>query len=270
MGAPETEVLRRAAVLDCIAHGTVLGPIGLGSAALAVAFATEMDASWIWLAGAAAIGVGIVAAAYRLLTRHDTIIEKHRASAQEMAVQAHNDELDQLHQRLSGDNNPKTQAFLADIRRCQTLFQELEPHLHLDPTSQAIAQDLAALIQAGLHALHTIADLWDELGALSTNAAKEPLYARRFELIEEIGTTVALIAGQLDTVRSRQKDDNDKTATTAADLVRLRGQLEENLAVAQRIDQRISSFENEILHAPSGQHTRAGDNTASTQQSAGS
>ena len=121
------------------------------------------------------------------------------------------------------------------------------------------------MIEAGLHALKTIADLWDEIGALNTTSAKEPLYKRRQELIEEIAATVALIAGQLDTARNEQKENQP---TTAADLARLRGQLEENLAVAQRIDKRISSFENEILHAPFGHDTWVEVSRTSSKQSA--
>ena len=90
------------------------------------------------------------------------------------AVKAQEHELDQLHERLSNDDNPQTQAFLADLRRCTGLVDELREQLQGDSVSQAILTDLEALLSAGLHALRTLANLWDEINALTTYEAQAP------------------------------------------------------------------------------------------------
>jgi hypothetical protein len=256
----ETEVLKRAALIDCLAHSTVLGPVALGGSIFAAAFALALDSPWPWLVGLGCFALGGVAAAWRLLTRHGTLVNKHRATAEQQALAAHERELDQLHERLSNDDNPQTQAFLVDLRRCQQLVHELRDQSQSDPISQTIISDLDALLKAGLHALHTLANLWDEINALATYEAQEPLWQRRRELVTEMKLSVTTIVEQVQSLQERQEEFAAKSGATRPasqpqDLAQLRQQLAANLAVAQRVDERISSFENEIQGTSSSSPT---------------
>ena len=162
--------------------------------------------------------------------------------------QEHQQSLDDLASRLAADGNPLTEQLLADLRVCARKQQELEQSGQLDHLGSTIHDDLERLIAGSLHALRHLADLWDQMSQLQVNSAKQGLAAEREQLITELQQNLPLITHQLQELqqRNRQADDTAPEATSAEDLARLRSQLTANIAVAERVEQRLKQFDRDV------------------------
>ena len=69
--APATKrAIQRAALLDSCADASVLLPVAAGGTGLLAAFALSSSSPWLWLGGLAAVGVGGLMAAWRLVKRY--------------------------------------------------------------------------------------------------------------------------------------------------------------------------------------------------------
>ena len=169
--------LKQAALLDSMAHGTVLVPTALGWHRLASSLCFGQQQSrccgWevlpVWLRWPRCW-----LAVVETLARSGATVPAKNAAGPGAARAAAKAALDDLASRLAADGNPLTERLLADLRLCGQQQQELRESGQLDHLGSTIGDDLERLIAGSLHALHHLADLWDQM----SKAAPQECQAR--------------------------------------------------------------------------------------------
>ena len=250
--------LKQAALLDSLIHVSVLGPTALGGTALAAGFALASSNPLIWMSGLCGLALGAIAAGWRLLRRYPRVIaEAFKTYDETQAIeqaQVEEEALDHLSRRLHADDNPLTQQLLADLRQCAQQQRALNARPNQDHLHESINQDLKQLISGSLYALKHLADLWDSMNKLQLASHIQQMASERAAIIAELQENLPLISKQLRDLERRNKPDQPSAdvtkVTSAEDLARLRSQLSANIAVAERVEERLKQLDHDIELPP--------------------
>jgi hypothetical protein len=229
--------LNKRILLALIASPVTLLPFAAGVTGLII--------TWVFSLGGVGLFFSLVfvlLAAGTLLTRLATgslseISKKALAEIQEEIKQRHDKYLDELYQRLLDDDDPRTDTALADLR---TLMESFQQHDWADSKSfntQSTLDILAGieeLFNGCVSSLEKTLELYYAAKKLRTPSARKPLMERRETIIKEVNASVSQLGQILAQVQQLGVDDDN-----AAQLSRLRQDLNENLEIARRVGERM-------------------------------
>jgi hypothetical protein len=236
---------RRKVLLDLAAHPATLLPAVLGMTSLLAGWAFS-DISTLGFAGVVGLLVAAGATATRWLLGRDTIFRRAYDELQEEAEKTRNEQLDALDRRLREDNDPRPEALLADLRTIYQGFRENGEWSRklADRSAVEIASTVEKLFQGCIAFLERTAELWETARKLRTDDARRHLLETRESILAEIGRSIQQLAKTIDGVMTLTVTGDEADA-----LARLRGDLDANLEVARKVEQRMQSLESEMRHA---------------------
>lgn len=147
------------------------------------------------------------------------------------------DELDHL--LTSSDQDPRPEIALRDMRTLLKTFEQSgatsDP---LDARSWFDIQSMSRrLFDQCVHSLRQTAALWQTAGRLSTPAARAPILEQRESLIAGVQASIKQLS---DTLVALQSLGNKQGSD--GELDRLREELDQSLAVAKKVEERMSSL----------------------------
>lgn len=234
---------RRKVLLDLFASPWTLLPGVLGASSLLAGWAFDGGASWWLLGGIAGILAGAGAAATRWVFSADRIMHEAFDSLQEETRRQQEQKLDALDRRLLGDNDPRPEQFLRELRAMYRGFRDDAAWTGRlgERSAFEIAGKVEKLFQACIISLERSQDLWDTAARMKTEAARRNVLAGRERLLEEIRESVQQVAHTIDGVQSlalEQPSDQN--------LAQIRRELDESLAVARRVEERMQTLEAEL------------------------
>ena len=239
----DTPGLRRKVIAKLLAGPSFLVPVVAGISLSIVGWATGVDPIVAGFAGVSAVMIGIGALATRALYRIEDLT---REAYHEFGAQAARDaeaRLDALSVRLIADNDPRTEQLLADLRGTyKALRDEVQGNTTL-PRAQLVevAQKADQLFRSCVESLERTLTLYQTSESMTTSEARESTLTKRERLLMEIRASAAHLGKILDGLRSLGLEDSD-----ARTLAILRGELDESLTVARRVEQRMQGIQDEL------------------------
>ncbi|MEZ6087314.1 MAG: hypothetical protein R3C05_04655 [Pirellulaceae bacterium] len=226
--------VRKKVLLDLFASPWSVIPIAGGMSAWLLSWAMDgqMGLNMAGLIGVMG-GIGVMA------TRVIFGLEKITQDAFEFMTQQQKDaqerKLDELTQRLAEDGEPKTEAYLTELRHLyQTFLDDLEQG-KLAAGARPVSEQVHRLFQAAVRHLEYSLDLWRRAKRLS-GSAKEALLEERRNAIDEVGQTIEHLGLTIHQFHAFRIEASD------SELSKLRKELEQSMMVARRAEERISGL----------------------------
>jgi hypothetical protein len=229
-------------MVDILGSPLVLMPFMVGSAAFASFFALGLKGSAA--VGAVLIGLaGTLGAAGTFITkfilgkddRVKQLVEASRSKAKLDKRKA----LEHFHHRLTMDGDERTETAMQDLRSLRQAFRQLDkiaPDLNR-AMIEDIQQRSEELFQQCVSSLEKTLQLWKTAESLASETARKPILEQREKLVGDVVQTVEHMSRTLASVQGiTSRSDGD------ARLQRLRGELDQSLEVAKKVEQRVDSL----------------------------
>jgi hypothetical protein len=244
MNEPATEKIRRKVLLNILTSPTTAAPFLAGITALVATWAFGMRADIGVLAGLA----GILVAAGAFFTKFVFRGEAYAKQAVEETRQEEGAErervLDGLDARLCQDADPRTEAVLRDLRSLVRAFDELctSSGAKLNELTTAnIASGVHELFSQCVSSLERSLKLWQTAAKLRTKAAREPILKQREDIILDVGKSIRQLGQTLVAIQNLGTGGG-----TTSELARIGEELDQHLAVARQVEQRVRAFESQL------------------------
>ena len=228
--------------MDILGSPLVVMPFMVGSAAFASLFAMGLKGSAAVIA--VLIGLaGTLASAGTFLTKfilgRDDRVKQLVEASRDKAKRDKRKALDHFHHRLTMDGDERTETAMQDLRSLRQAFRQLDkiaPDLNR-AMIEDIQQRSEELFQQCMSSLEKTLQLWKTADSLASEMARKPILEQREKLVGDVVQTVEHMSRTLASVQGiTSRSDGD------ARLQRLRGELDQSLEVAKKVEQRIDSL----------------------------
>jgi len=240
---PDANQIRKRVLLRTLGSPLVVGPFMLGM--------TALTATWA-LGGRP--GLGLFAALVGLLGAAGAFVTKLLFGGEKLARRVtdeltgeeaarHQKSLDALdHQLSTADDDPRPETALRDLRALVTAFGEAESAASAErlPAVVEIRARVEELFDQCVHSLGQTNKLWSTAQRLNSPAARRPLLAQREKIIAEVQATVKQLSETLVGLQSLGSRQGP-----SAELGRLREELDQSLAVAKTVEEKVQAMLNE-------------------------
>ena len=240
---PDEKQIRRKILLRALGSPLVVGPFLLGMTVLTASWALGFRLSvgvFAAFAGALMAGGAFVT---RLLFRGDTLARKVTDELMQGEQQTQQQSLDTLDQHLAAaDDDPRPETTLRDLRALLKALDDLEAEadrVHLS-TVVEIRSRAGLLFDQCVRSLAQTAKLWQTAQKVRTPAARQPLLDQRERLIADVQSTVKQLSDTLVGLQTLGSSEGSSTEIT-----RLREELDQSLAVAKTVEERVHSLLND-------------------------
>lgn len=234
--------LRKRVLLRLLGSPMTVIP-SLGSTVVTAGWMFGWNPGMSWFAGLA----GWLAAAGGFVTR---LLLSGERIARDAAIELTQEEqvfkqqaLDELDRRLTvSDKDPRPETALRDLRALVKAFEETAKGVagHNLSSVFEIQSMVSALFDQCVHSLEQTEKLWQTAQQLGTTLARQPILDQREKLIGDVQASIKQVS---DTLVALQRLGAGERSS--AELSRIRGELDQSLAVAKRVEERLNSLINE-------------------------
>jgi hypothetical protein len=235
--------LRNRVLLNLCTSPWILTPLVLGATMLAGAVAVSQKLGLLAFGGFALCLAALGTAVTRFFVGAEGLTERAAKQLKEETERANAQRLDSLDQRLVRDGDVRTEAALRDLRAFQQAFKQ--PGLwtgRLNATSSFdILSSVQDLFEGCVHALEASLALWETAQPLRIAGARRPILERREELVQDVQQSIeqlSRILVGLQALGSKAADDTD--------LSRIRSDLDANLKIARRVEEKLRHWEHDV------------------------
>lgn len=231
--------LKKRVLVHLAASPITLFPFLSGVTYLALYFGFGLRNAALSFASLVAIVFSAGAFLTRLLLGAEGTVKKVAEEIQEERDAAREKDLNNLDEQLQEDKDPRTERCLRDLRKFTGLFRESRDSGDVTTllTRAEILAKVEELFTACIKSLERSLELWQRAQGIYSKAAQKPILDRRESIIEDVqasirrlGETYAAMAGL------GQGEDS------GAELDRIRSEVEQSLAVAQRVDEEMADL----------------------------
>ena len=240
----EEKNITKRVIADVVSSPMVIFPFMVGTAACASLFALGLKGSAFL--GAMLVGLsGVLGSGGMFLTKmilgRDERVKKIVEESREKAKKDKLKRLDHFHHRLTLDGDSRTEDSMQDLRSLRQAFSQLDkiaPDLNRAMIDE-IQKRAEELFQQCVRSLEKSLQLWKTADSLASELAQKPIMEQREKLVGEVIGTVEHMSRTLAAVQGiTKKSDGDARLQT------LRGELDQSLEVAKRVEQRVDSLLN--------------------------
>ena len=240
----EEKNIAKRVIADVVSSPMVIFPFMVGTAAFASLFALGLKGSAFL--GAMLVGLsGVLGSGGMFLTKmilgRDERVKKIVEESRDKAKKDKLKRLDHFHQRLTLDGDSRTEDSMQDLRSLRQAFSQLDkiaPDLNRAMIDE-IQKRAEELFQQCVRSLEKSLQLWKTADSLASELAQKPIMEQREKLVGEVIGTVEHMSRTLAAVQGiTKKSDGDARLQT------LRGELDQSLEVAKKVEQRVDSLLN--------------------------
>jgi len=241
---PDRKKLRRKTLLNVVATPLTVVPFLAGMTAFVASWASGVRTDLgIFAAIAGLLGsVGVFFT--RLLLGGDTYAKRALEELQEETHAKRERALDNLEARLVADGDPRTESALRDLRSLARAFERLRETgaLKLNIASALdITSGVAELFEQCVNSLEQTLRMWHTAQEMRTDAAREPILKHREAMLTDVTNSIARLGHVLAAVQTLGSGDG-----TSSELARIGEELDQHLAVAKQVEERIKTFERQL------------------------
>ncbi|MBI2422698.1 MAG: hypothetical protein HYV27_07700 [Candidatus Hydrogenedentes bacterium] len=153
-------------------------------------------------------------------------------------------QLDRLEAQLQADEDPRTDAALRDLRSLTAAFEVLTRNEDGE-AGQALLinvhMNVLQMFEQAVRSLEQSYALWQTIQDLSTREAREPLWKKRENVVNEILLSIRQLGALLASLQ-----DSGSIPGGPSDLAQVREELEQSLRVAKQTGARLRAFEQDL------------------------
>jgi len=189
--------------------------------------------------------VSLLGAAGMFLTRMILGSDKiERAAIEEMQeeVRAEREKsLKDLDRRLRRDDDPRTEKLLKDLIVLMEAFKEESgwaTKINAKTTVDLLIR-VEELFKGCEQSLRSSLELWETAQKVSTEAARKPILEERERIVTDIEESLVHLSKVLTEIQGVGASRKDRDS----DLARIRREMDECLAVAERVEERMKSWD---------------------------
>lgn len=232
--------LKRRVALKLLGSPLTLLPAMLGMTALTATWAMNWNIGiglFAGLTGALLAAGGFLT---RLVLNGDRVagqVAEELTREEQLAQERALDDLDRL--LTSADSDPRPETSLRDMRTLLKTFEQSGAGSNpLNARSWFDIQSMARrLFDQCVHSLRQTAELWQTAQRLSTPAARAPILEQRETLIADVQASIKQLSDTLVALQTLGAGEH-----STGELNRIRDELDQSLAVAKKVEERMSSF----------------------------
>ena len=234
---------RQKVLANLLTHPGTLWPVVAGLSALMVAWGVDAGGGWLTMGGLGAVVAGLGTLATRWLLGSDDISERVFEQLQGEVDRDRQRRLDVLDGRLQADDDPRTEGLLRRLRAIDRDFATGRESLERlgAKTALDVTRRTDLLFQESVRSLERTLELWRGARQMRTREGRASLLEAREKIIQEIEENFQHLASTLDRLRTLELKTSDDER-----LAKLRGELQESLDVAYRVEERLQSLEDEL------------------------
>jgi len=226
--------VKRKVLLDLFGSpGTVL-PIVAGMSAWMLSWAVDGN-TLLNLGGLVGVLGGAGFLATRLIFGLERITENAFQYLNDQKRETQQQALDSLELRLRGDEDPRTQTYLRQLRELYTTFQDDLRNGRVAGAASTVLEQVEKLFQAAVKHLEHSYHLWITAGRMSGDA-RHALLDERERVVQEVQDTVEHLSKTIEQFHSF------RVKASEAELAKLREELDETMQVARRAEARLESL----------------------------
>lgn len=238
--------LRRKLVLKLLSSPMTLVPLMAGVSAIAGAWAMDVNIGLGLFVGLASFMVAGGAFLTRLIVGGEDAARKAIDELQRETLAEQEKSLDDLEARLKEDGDKRTEAALSDLRAIAEAFEKED--LWSDGLNSKSAFDImdgvGRLFDRCVRSLEQTLHLWQLAGRMQTKSARRPILEQREEIIGEVARSISQLGKILVDVQKFES-----TSEGAADLGRLRDELDQSLNFAKQVEEKVKMLDREFSTA---------------------
>jgi len=215
-------------------------PFMLGVTSITATWALNWNPAIGLFAGVAGILGACGAAVTRLLVNGEKIsreVSMELSREEQNAKQKALDELDG--QLTSSDKDPRPETALRDLRALLKAFEEAEAACSEIHLSSAIEVQfmVGQMFDQCVQSLQQTLRLWQTAQKLNTTAARKPLLDQREKTIADVQASIQQLSDTLVALQTMSAGSG-----STAELSRIREELDQSLAVAKVVEERVNSL----------------------------
>lgn len=237
---PDEKTLKRRVLLRLLGSPATVIPFMLGMTAMTASWALDWKPGIGLFAGLAGILAAAGAFVTRLLLGGERVTRDVAATLEREEQEARQRSLDELDHRLStADEDPRPETALRDLRALVKAFDENSADYHGFNASSAIEihSRIGQLFDHCVESLQQTERLWQTAQELNTPAARKPILQQREKIIEEVQASIKQLSSALVALQTLGAGDRSN-----AELARLRDELDQSLAVAKTVEERVNDL----------------------------
>jgi len=231
------DAVKRKVLLDLFGSPSTVVPIVGGLSAWMLSWGMDGN-MWLNLAGLAAVLGGVGLTVSRLIFGLEEITEDAYNYLNEQERQEREAALDALSERLRGDQDPRTQTYLRDLRELYSRLDQSAREGEVPGAAHPVLEKVEQLFQAAVKHLEHSYHLWETANRTS-GAAKRSLLREREQVLEEVRQTTEHLG------RTVEQFQAFRTRESEAELAKLREELDETMQVARRAEERVAALGDE-------------------------
>lgn len=233
--------VRRFLLRSTIFHPATLIPVVGGCAAGLASWAVGGN---LVLTSLALLGVGGGIAGMLLRTVfHVEDLTQGAMNAQQQSVrETENNQLDQLAKQLRTDRDHRTQESLRELRNLRDQFEQSAARPEVSMVSARLGEQIGHYFESAVNQLKKSYQLFEQSES-AVGPARQRLLSEREELLSEIEKTLGTFRSMVNKLTHWRSENGQKHLSD------LQEEMERNLEIAHRTDQRMREIE-----VPSNQH----------------
>jgi hypothetical protein len=221
----------------------VVGPFMIGMTTLTATWALDWNPGIGVFAALAGTRTSAGMFLTRLLVGGEGVARRITEDALRREQQTRQQSLDALDRQLTeADKDPRPETALRDLRALVKAFEDFEGGASVVqlPTVVELRARVNQLFEQCVQSLEQSGRLWQTAQRLHTPAARQPLLGQRERIIEDVQATVKQISETLVGLQTL-----GTSHSSSRELTRLREELDQSLAVAKTVEDRVNTLLND-------------------------
>lgn len=235
----DTQEYRKRVLLGLCTRPMTLLPFIGGTSLLIGSWATAQNAGPLPFVGLVGVLAGAGTFLSSLFTGGGKVAEKVVRDMRMEENQRRERSLDDLEHRLAKDGDPRTEQALRDLRRLARMLRQDDGGASgvSVRTGFDILTDVNQLFQTSVGYLERTLNLGRAALDIEQSSARTTLLDQREHLVREVQSSVDHLGEVLAQLQALAESGSDSS------LERLRKELDENLEIARRVDERMAEWE---------------------------
>ena len=236
----DERTLKRKVLFRILGSPLTVLPFMIGITTMAAGWAFGWQGGFGWFAGIAGTLGALGSFTTRFLLQGNQIAAQVASQMTLEEKRAKERALDDLDRRLTvSDNDPRPEAALRDLRQLLQVFEQARPNEErINITSLFdIQSTVGQMFDQCVRSLTQTEKLWNTASKITSTQARQPILDQREQIIADVQESLKHLSDTLVQLQSLGTGDQ-----STAGLKRIRQDLDHSLAIAKKVDERMSSF----------------------------
>jgi hypothetical protein len=239
----DEKTLKKRVLLRLLGSPFTVLPFMLGMTAMTAGWVLDWRPAMALFSGAAGALCAAGAFFTRLVLNGESVARRVATEVEQEEQQARQRALDDLDNKLrTADKDPRPENALRDLRALVKAFEEgSADYFRFNAgTMVEVHSRVGQLFDHCVDSLRQTDRLWQTAQQLRTVSARQPILDQREKIVEEVQASIKQLSDTLVTMQTLGAGERSE-----GQLARLRDELDQSLAIAKTVEERVNDLVNE-------------------------